>query len=371
MATSLEQPVTVKVAIVTNIPAPYRLKVFALLAVMPGIHLRVFYCSGREPDRAWDLAPEQYESVYLKERYFSLKDRVVHFNPDVWGRLSAFKPDVVVTTGFNPSHLIAFLYARCHRIRHVAMTDGTDVSEAKLGGLHRWVRRRVFQRTQAFVGASNGAYKLFEQYGVSRHRMFKSHLCANNEAFAGHHAIAKRFDFIYCGRFVGIKNPLFALRVAQQCAVRLGRTVHIALVGSGEMEPDMRALADTMSPQVQATFVGFAKQDELPQWYGASKILLFPTSWDPWGVVANEACAAGVPVLVTPVAGVADEIIKDQINGYVLPLDESLWVEHACRLLSDPILHAQMAKHCEEAVVDYTYANAAKGIAEAVRCAVR
>lgn len=371
MATSLEKPEVVKVAIVTNIPAPYRLKVYALLAKMPGILLRVFYCSGREPDRAWDLAPEEYESVYLKERFISLKDRFMHINPDVWRHLAAFKPDVVVTTGFNPSHLIAFVYAVTHRIRHIAMTDGTKTSEEKLSGLHRWIRRQVFRRTQAFVGASDGAFDLFEQYGVPRHLMFKSHLCANNEAFAGHHAISKRFDFIYCGRFVGIKNPLFALRVAHQCAKQLGRTVHIALVGSGEMEPEMRALAQTMSPHVQATFVGFAKQDELPQWYGASRVLLFPTSWDPWGVVANEACAAGVPVLVTPAAGVAGEIIKDQINGYILPLDEAQWVTHACRLLEDSVLHARMARHCEEAVADYTYAHAAEGIAEAVHCAMR
>lgn len=371
MATSLEPSVNVKVAIVTNIPTPYRLKVYALLAQAPGIQLRVFYCSGREPDRAWDLAPDQYESVYLKERFISLSDRFVHINPDVWSKVSAFKPDVTVTTGFNPSHLIAFVYAMVNRSRHVAMTDGTKTSEEKLSVLHQWVRRWVFGRTQAFVGASDGAFDLFEQYGVPRHLMFKSHLCANNEAFAGHHAMAKRFDFIYCGRFVAIKNPLFALRVAQQCAQQLGRVVRIALVGSGTMEPEMRDLASTMSDQVEATFVGFAKQSELPTWYGASRVLLFPTSWDPWGVVANEACAAGVPVMVTPEAGVAGEIIKDQVNGYILPLDEALWVRHACRLLQDSALHARMAAQCERAVAEYTYANAAKGIADAVQCAVR
>ena len=37
---------------------------------------------------------------------------------------------------------------------------------------------------------------------------------------------------------------------------------------------------------------GFARQEDLPRWYGASRVFLFPTQWDPWGVVANEACAA-------------------------------------------------------------------------------
>lgn len=367
MASVVEQ--SVKVAIVTNIPAPYRLKVYEALAAEPGLHLRVMYCSGREPDRAWDLAEARYDAVYLKERFLTVAGRFVHVNPDVWGALNRFKPDVVITTGYNPTHLLAFAHALAHGARHVVMTDGTWDSELKLSALHRLVRRVVFARSRAFIGASDGARTLFEHYGIGAEKFFKSHLCADNAAFAAHPPVPKRFDFIYCGRFTAVKNPLFALQVAQGVARRLGRPVSIALVGSGEMEPAMREMAGGMAHEVHATFGGFAKQAELPGWYLASRVLLFPTSWDPWGVVANEACAAGLPVLVTAQAGVAGEIVRHEDNGLILPLRLDDWIEAACRLLGDVTLYERMSARSRALVADYNYANAAQGIVQAVRLA--
>ncbi len=55
-------------------------------------------------------------------------------------------------------------------------------------------------------------------------------------------------------------------------------------------------------------------------------------------MVANEACAAGQVVIVNPHAGVVGELIVHNDNGYVLPLELTLWVKHATRLLSDGAL---------------------------------
>ena len=48
-----------RLALVTNIPAPYRVPVFDRVAATPGIALRVLYGALREPDRDWDLPPLQ------------------------------------------------------------------------------------------------------------------------------------------------------------------------------------------------------------------------------------------------------------------------------------------------------------------------
>ena len=122
----------IRLAIVTNIPAPYRLPVYQQLAADPGIDLCVFFCSGREPDREWNLGQARFAHTFLKESFVSYRGRYIHFNRDVWPALQLFKPNVVVTTGFNPTHLLAYAWARLHGARHVAMTDGTLMSEAEL-----------------------------------------------------------------------------------------------------------------------------------------------------------------------------------------------------------------------------------------------
>lgn len=360
----------IRVAKVTNIPAPYRLPVYDRLIAEKDIDLKLIYCSGKEPDRAWDLGETAVSVQYLRERFITFSGRYIHINPDVWGALKVFKPDVVITSGFNPTHLIAIAYAWRHGVRHIAMTDGTLRSEKKLSLIHRVIRRMVYAGTQAFVGASEGSFDLFNTYGIDRKRMFKSHLCADNPAFLNQTAPQERLDFIFCGRFVAIKNPLFALEVARETAIRLGRSVSIMFVGSGELEDAIRQHALAIQDLVEAHFPGFSTQAELPQRYAAARVFLFPTSWDPWGVVANEACAAGLPVIVTHEAGVAGELVRHERNGFVLPLVMERWVDAAVALLQDDPLYGRMSAESRHAVADYTYDNAAKGLAQAVRFAM-
>ncbi|MBC8058874.1 MAG: glycosyltransferase family 4 protein [Rhizobiales bacterium] len=357
-----------RVAMVTNIPAPYRLPMYERLAAAPGIDLHVFFCSGREADRAWDLDPLRVPHTFLKERVLRWRDRFIHFNPDIWPRLAAFRPEVIVTTGFNPTHLFAYAHARRHGARHVAMTDGTAMSESRLTAMHRVIRRHVYAHTEAFVGASVGSFALYRAYGVAAGRMFKSHLCANNGAFSAATAAqrARDVDLIFCGRFVAGKLPLFAIEVAAATARRLGRQVRLLLVGSGELEPAMRDAAEKRADDVDAQFAGFARQADLPGHYARARVLLFPTVGDTWGVVANEACAAGVPVIVSPQAGVAGDLVRDGENGRVLPLDVSAWADAAAALLGDAPGWLRMSACSVRNVQAYSYDNAARGLAEAI-----
>ena len=360
-----------RVAIVTNIPAPYRLPIYELLAEKRDLQLGLFFCNEREPDREWNLAQLKVPHVFLRGYVLRWRERFVHTNPGVWSALSAFQPDVVVTTGFNPTHLLAFAFARMRGVKHVAMTDGTAVSESALTFMHRWVRRWVYGRTQAFVGASEGSLELYRRYGVSTSATFKSHLCANNPAFTQTPRVPREFDFIFCGRFAEGKLPLFAIDVAERTARQLGRRVRLLLVGSGPLEARMREQADLCAEYVKTHFVGFARQAELPAHYARAKLMLFPTVGDTWGVVANEACAAGVPVLVSQRAGVAGDLVVDQKNGRVLPLDAAQWAEAAAELLRNEPAWQRMSASARAAVEPYTYANAAAGLADAIALATR
>ena len=360
----------VRVAMVTNIPTPYRLPIYERLSGTPGLELQVFFCSGREPDRHWDLEQLRMPHAFLRERCLEWSGRFIHTNPDVWPRLREFDPDVVITTGFNPTHLIAFALAMSRGARHVAMTDGTADSESSLSFAHRWLRRLVYSRSHAFIGASEGSFELYRRFGVAESALFKSHLCANNPAFVAAARPLRDIDLIFCGRWVASKSPLFAIAVAAAVGRRLGRRAVLLLLGAGELEGEMRRAADNVVRWVDARFGGYARQSELPVHYARSRLMLFPSAGEPWGVVANEACAAGVPVIVSPRAGAANDLVRDGDNGRVLPLDVGRWSDAVLALLSDDAAWARMSKRCVELVGDYTYENATAGIAAAVAHAV-
>ena len=355
-----------KIAVVANTPPPYRVPMYNRIAHIPGVALHVIFCSRREPNRFWDLPPFEFEHTFLPEHFIAAGDRYIHHNPEVFSALRRVEADVIVTDGFNPTHLYGFMYAWMRGIPHIPMTDGTEVSERALSAVHRMVRRFVFPRSAAFLSASLGGKRLYMSYGIDPERCFLSPLCVNNAAFHPPAVLPPpQYDFIFCSRFEPGKSPLFALEVARETARRLNRKLRMLWVGSGSMENALREAAAQCQDTVESSFHGFATQGDLPGLYQSASIFLFPTLADVWGVVANEACAAGLPVLVSPHAGVVDELVCDGQNGFVRPLEVDQWSECAVRLLQDQALWKSFSRRSLELVGNYTFDHAAAGVVDA------
>jgi len=356
----------IKTVIVTNVPAPYRVPVWRRVAETKGINLDLIFCASQHIDTSLNASNYGFNNHFLSGRYKIMERRFMHSDIGVWTLLNQLQPDVVITTGYIPTFLFAFFWALTHGVPHVAMSDGTANSEKSLSFLHRWVRRFVLSRSAAFVGACEGSSDLFRQYGVAEHQIHKAYLCADNERFSCP-VPAAPIDFVFCGRFVAHKRPLFAMQVAREVAVRLGRRTSIDFVGSGIMETEMRAYADEIAEFVDCRFLGYASQSVLPQRYADAKLFLFPSEWDPWGVVANEACASGLPIIVSPYAGVAGELVVDGKNGYVRELDVKQWAEVSVKLLTDEALYKSYSQNSREQVAEYSFENSALGLTDAIR----
>jgi glycosyltransferase involved in cell wall biosynthesis len=359
-----------RISLVSNELPPYRVPFFRTLDRIPGVSLQVLFCSRREPNRQWEIPPLDFGHLFLRESMITIKGRYIHNNPGVIAALHRFAPDVIITGGFNPTHLYAFAYAMARRLPHIAMTDGTDISERGLGRWHRAVRRIVYARSRAFISASNGGRRLFAGYGVPADACFRSCLCIANEMFAPPvHRPEKRFDFLFCGRIEAVKNPLFALEVALSTARRLGRKTSILFVGAGAQEEELKAAAARHADLVEAEFQGFVAHDVLPSLYHSAQLFLFPSLWDPWGVVANEACAAGLPVLVSRQPGVAGELVIDGHNGFIIEPDVTAWTERALLLLTQQDKWERFSRNSVAMAREYTYEKAASGVVEACRFA--
>lgn len=357
-----------QLVIVTNMPAPYRVPVFDRVAATPGLALQVLYCTAAEADRRWDPPPLQHSHTVLPGRALRVGGRFIHLNPGVGAALQRLQPQVVLTTGYNPTHLLAWAWARRHHRPHVAMTDGTLASEARLSALHRAVRRWVLARSAAAVVASDGGRQLMLQLGMPAARVHHSVLCANaGQDWHTRGDERRDIDLLFAGRLVPVKSPGFALEVAAAVGQRLGRRVRLAVLGDGPLVAALQRQAVDVAASVETLMPGHVAQGELPGWYRRAKLFLFPTRWDPWGVVANEACESGVPVLITPHAGAAGELVRDGQGGRVLPLDVALWADAAAALLQDEPQRLRMADAARRAAVPFNADAAAAGLVQAAR----
>ncbi len=356
----------ITLALVVNEPPPYRIPVFNRVARHPGLQLKVIFCCRREPNREWDLPAIEFEHQFLRERITTVNGRYIHNNPDVLLALSRLRPDVVIGNGFNPTHVYAMAWCAMRGRPYVPMTDGTLQSEQGLGALHRRLRRWAYGRARAAIAASHGGMALYRSYGVPRTACFQSCLCVENERFRPPLPDATRpWDFLFCGRLEPGKRPSFALDVALRCVRQLRRKTRLLFVGSGSLAASVRAQAAAYANEVETGFHGFAAQADLPRLYQSAKIFLFPTEADVWGVVANEACAAGLPVIVSPHAGVAGELVVDGKNGYVRALDVGTWADAAVHLLSNERRRQGFAQRSLLMVAPYRFDAAAAGIVDA------
>lgn len=355
-----------RVALVLNMPTPYRVPVFQRVSAEPDIDLHVIYCAQTEPDREWVLEPSALSEIFLKDRMVRWRGRFIHFGAGVWRELRRIKPDVVITGGYNPTHLIAFIYCVLTGVRHISNTDGDVESEKSLSILHRLVRRAVSTRTHAYIGPSDSSLRLFESWGVRKVRLFKAPLSVDNEAFDDQRTVDREFDVLFCGRLVDIKDPLFALTVSAKTAERLNRSISVLVLGSGPLADAVDAMAENLS-SIVVTRPGFVQPDEIASWFQRCRLFLFPTEWDPWGLVVNEACAAGLPVLVTPYAGAARELVETGMNGFVMAKSVEPWADHAAKILDDPVLWASMSEASRIKVEKHTHEASAEGYLEAIR----
>ena len=90
-------------------------------------------------------------------------------------------------------------------------------------------------------------------------------------------------------------------------------------------------------------FAGFRQQEELPRYYAAADIFVFPTRTDPWGLVLNEAMSCALPVIASAAAGAVDDLVKPGVNGFVhMPGDIDALAQHIETLLNSPDMRQNM-----------------------------
>ena len=91
--------------------------------------------------------------------------------------------------------------------------------------------------------------------------------------------------------------------------------------------------------------------EQMPTLYEISDVCIYPsTSPEPFGLTILEALASGKPMVVTEMGGMP-EIIKDRINGFVIPVrNYEVLAARVCELLEDPRLRERMGRTGREMV---------------------
>lgn len=93
---------------------------------------------------------------------------------------------------------------------------------------------------------------------------------------------------------------------------------YLVIVGDGEERARLQQLCeDTGVDGVR--FAGFRNQTELPRFFALADVFVLPSRHEPWGLIVNEAMAAGCPVVVSSEVGAAVDLVSDGAEGFAFP----------------------------------------------------
>lgn len=178
--------------------------------------------------------------------------------------------------------------------------------------------------------------------------------------------------------FVGRIEPLKGVDTLIQAMSCLqlkekNRPVHLAIIGGDpaaspeQMSSEMsrlQKLCDDLAVDQTVVFLGKRDQDKLPYYYSAAQLVVMPSHYESFGMVALEAMACGTPVIASEVGGLA-YLVRDGETGFTIPDQEP---EELCDkiswLLNDHELHETMSARAVEYAQDYAWEKISKQIVE-------
>ena len=131
------------------------------------------------------------------------------------------------------------------------------------------------------------------------------------------------YDLIYVGRLTYQKNPQ---RLLQLCArLKVSKPdLKVAIVGTGELEEELKALSQELNLEDTVRFLGF--QPNPIKMVACSKAMILTSRWEGTPMCALEAMALGTPVVSTPSDGMKD-LLTDGVSGYLTESDEQMAVD--------------------------------------------
>ena len=158
-----------------------------------------------------------------------------------------------------------------------------------------------------------------------------------------------RKTILYVGRIVREKG-IFTLLDAFEKLRKQGKDVSLVFAGEGPLKEDLAKEVLRRKLNDRVKLAGFVDEKKLVSLYNSSDAFVLPSHYEPFGMVALEAMASRVPVVVSDVGGLS-EIVEDGITGVKVPAyNPSALAEGILRVLEDRELSEQLKENAYRAV---------------------
>lgn len=267
-------------------------------------------------------------------------------------------------------------------VKNAALAPGDQPEPAsRIGG-----EREVIQAADVLIAATDDEYQqLACMYGAPHERLKILPPGVDHEMFSPGNKASARQELgldvdqpvlLYVGRIQTLKGVDLAIEAAERLKHALDVPPRLLVVGGpsgagGEIELSrLRQLVSALGVDDNVDFLGPRSHSTLRTIYRSADVVLLCSHSESFGLAALEAQACGIPVVGTPVGGLA-HIVASGASGYLISeRDPDRFAAAAKTILTDPEVADRFGREAERRAAGFTWTATASRFLELYECLV-
>lgn len=164
----------------------------------------------------------------------------------------------------------------------------------------------------------------------------------------------------FVGRVTYQKGPAYFVQAAHR-ALQLNSRLKFQVIGTGDLLPSMRQLAWELGIADKFTFHGFQSAKKVEALLAQSDVFIMPSVSEPFGIVALEAMAQQIPIIISKQSGVAECLMHALKVDF---WDTNLMADRIVNLVKRPVLKAELQRNGAREIERFTWEASAQRCTE-------
>ncbi|PAX53165.1 glycosyltransferase family 4 protein [Brunnivagina elsteri] len=316
-----------KLAILFTNYGPYhlaRLKSSYELFKNENWEIQALELSRTETDYGWQTNLEKFQipiiSIFGNSCY--QKKNKLHIFMQVQSVLSKLKPDVLAIAGYSEVAMVsALLWSISNRKVSIILSDSKE-DDTSRNCWKEWIKKLMLRGYQSALVAGKPHKKYFMKLGMRDDSLFSGYDVVGNDDF--HPDKIRTLSpphqkpyFLAINRFIPKKNIFNLLDAYASYRQVLGTNAwDLILCGDGELRSQIEKKILELNLRDVVHLPGFLQQKQLLPYFAHANFFIQASTQDQWGLVVNEAMAAGLPVLVSKNCGCYEDLVIEGVNGF-------------------------------------------------------
>jgi len=298
------------------------------------------------------------------------------------------KPAVAFLPGYWPLRSVACMAAaRAAGVRMVMMCDSHDGTN-KASGWKGRIKEWLITRYDTGLVAGSRHVSFFSRLGLPKERLLTGYDVVDNGFYARAQQLGeknpKRMRLLSVSRHVEKKALHLLVEAVRRLVREEGLLVQLVFVGDGPLNASLREQCQSggldlreikgleLPADGDVCFCGFRQADENLHFYGAADVFVIPSSEEEWGLVVNEAMAAGLPVVASDAVGCVPDLVRDGETGLVFEAGDIDDLTDKLRSLAmDTQMRARLANKARRHMDDWGLGHFAGSVGKLVEICAR